>query len=340
MQDPGRNRNIVVVGASAGGVEALRDLLRHLPAELAAPVLVVLHIPAYEPSRLDRILAPATPLKVVAAQDGQVLEPGVVYVASADRHLMVESGMARLTRGPKECRVRPAIDVLFRSAALAYGAGAIGVVLSGMLDDGTAGLWAIKDQGGLAFVQQPSEAMHDSMPESAIKHVEVDFVGPLAAVAEKIIEAVGQSRPRQAGAGLAVRYATEVRIAGEGNGLQAGVMDLGKVSKYTCPDCHGVLVQMEEGPIVRFRCHTGHAFSLKTLIAEVNASIDTGLWDAIRAVEERVMLLRQMGELAQTAGDGAETQRCRRDADDAEKRLQPLRELVLDPTFFGHDPAG
>jgi two-component system chemotaxis response regulator CheB len=334
-------RNVVVVGASAGGVQALTALFQQLPASLPAAILVVLHIPAHTRSELSHVLTHHSKLRVVVAEKGQVLESGTAYVASADRHLIVEPGdCIRVTRGPRECHVRPSIDVLFRSAAAVYGARAIGVVLSGTLDDGTAGLWAIKDRGGMALVQDPTDAMYSSMPKSAIENVAVDCVGTIETLAQRIVSLVGghvdpnEVKPSKG-------HAIENIIAAEGNGIQAGVMELGQVSKYTCPDCHGVLVQIEEGPIVRFRCHTGHAFSLKTLIAEVNGSIDSGLWDTLRAVEERVMLLRQMADLAKVGGTDAgmkEAARCRQQADDAEIRLKPLRALVLDLNFFGHDP--
>jgi two-component system chemotaxis response regulator CheB len=332
-------RNIVVIGASAGGVQALTTLFEHLPHDLPATFLVVLHIPAYAPSALPNVLSRVTAMPVVAADHNQPLKAGTVYVATPDRHLILEEEGLRVTRGPKECRVRPAVDVLFRSAAVSHGARVIGVVLTGALDDGTAGLWAIKDRDGLALVQAPSEAMHSSMPESAIKHVKVDFVGSLDALAQQIAEAVGSRVETQHSRPAKERHVIENQIELTGNGIETGVMNLGKVSKYTCPDCHGVLVQIEEGSIVRFRCHTGHAFSMKTLITEVNEAIDTGLWDTLRAIEERVLLLRQMAELADKAGSSNEAKQYRHQADESEKRLKPLRELVLDPSFFGHDQA-
>ena len=331
-------RNIVVIGASAGGVEALREFFHALPADLPAAFLVVLHIPADTPSQLDRVLRASTPLAVKIAQAGEAISNGQVYVASADRHLMLTPQGIRLSRGPKEGRFRPSIDVLFRSAATAFGPRVIGVVLSGALDDGTAGLWAIKDHHGLALVQDPDEAMYSSMPQSAITHVQVDLVGTLQALAARVGELVGTTAP-EAIPMANTQLALENHIAMEGNALKAGVMNLGKISKYTCPDCHGVLVQIEEGPIVRFRCHTGHAFSLKSLLAQVNEAIDTGLWATLRAVEERVMLLRQMQALAQRSGALEEAAEWGSQADQSEKRLQPLRELVLDPEFFGHTPA-
>jgi two-component system chemotaxis response regulator CheB len=331
-------RNIVVVGASAGGVQALSTLLAALPADLPAAVFVVLHIPSHTASELHLVLHRVTGLNVVSARDGQAIEAGTVYVAPTDRHLMLAGDVVRVTRGPKECRVRPAIDVLFRSAATQHGARVIGVVLTGMLDDGTAGLWAIKDHLGIALVQDPHEAAFPSMAQSAIANVEVDLIAPIEELGREIIRRTAQIdviAGQEISSGT--RHVIESEIARNGNGLRSGVMDLGAVSKYTCPDCHGVLVQIEEGPIVRFRCHTGHAFSLQTLIAEVNESIDTGLWDTLRAVEERVMLLHQMADLARSAGAAQEADRLQAQARETEERLQPLRDLVLDPRFFGHD---
>jgi len=172
------------------------------------------------------------------------------------------------------------------------------------------------------------------MPKSAIQHVETDFIGTLSELADEIAMNIKipincfQSRPSNE------RHLIETGVSTNGNGLEAGVMSIGKISSYTCPDCHGVLVQIAEGSIIRFRCHTGHAFSIKTLIAEVNAAIDTGLWDTLRAVEKRILLLRQMADLAEAQGATTDADLCRSQARNAEERLKPLRELVLDPDFF------
>lgn len=336
MQKTQQLRDIVVIGASAGGVDAIVGLLQSLPEGLAAAILVVLHIPSHTPSQLDEVLEQKTPFSAVVAKDGDVLERGRVYVASADRHLMVTSDGIRVTRGPKESRARPSIDVLFRSAAVAYGPRVIGVVLSGALDDGTAGLWAIRDHGGVALAQCPDEAQVASMPQSAIEHVQIDTVGPVKELASRIAALVNESAAEPEVSPSDQRHQVENTIALEGNGLQAGVMNIGDVSKYTCPDCHGVLVQIEEGSIVRFRCHTGHAFSIQSLIVEVNDAIDDGLWATIRAIEERIMLLRQVATLSRSTGHEVEAHQCSAQADDAERRLKPLRDLVLDPAFFGH----
>jgi two-component system chemotaxis response regulator CheB len=332
------HRNIVVVGASAGGVTALQTLVAGLPTTFPATLLVVLHVPAHTPSQLHSILARVCALPVTAAEDGDPIIPGHVYVARTDRHLLLEADRIRVTRGPKENRMRPAVDVLFRSAAYTFGPQAIGIVLSGMLDDGTAGLWAIKDRGGVALVQSPEDAEHASMPQSAIQHVAVDAVLPAAAIPARLVELTRDSFTRVSAA-PAPEMQIETRIALEGNALQGGIMELGAVSSNTCPECHGVLVRIHEGAIVRYRCHTGHAFSLQTLLADVNEEIDATLWGALRAIEERILLLREMEELARANEDTHTAQECAQQAEDTERGVQPIRELVLNHSLFGHTPV-
>jgi two-component system chemotaxis response regulator CheB len=327
---------VVVLGASAGGVEALSALVRELRTDLDAAVFVVLHVPAHTPSELPNILQRCTRLPVQAAADNGPIVRGRIVVAPADRHLILEASRVRVTRGPKENRHRPSIDALFRSAAVAFGPRAIGVVLSGMLDDGTAGLWAIKNSGGRALVQDPASAQYASMPESALRHVDVDAVTSPELLAGEIARMIYERVP--AAVEPPPGYAVQNLIALEGNGLQAGVMSLGKVSAYTCPDCHGVLVQIEEGKVVRFRCHTGHAFSFKSLLAEVNEAIDKGLWDTLRAIEERILLLRQMAEAAASTGGPAVAGEIDAQATAAEQRVKVLHDLVLDSKLFGHGP--
>ena len=330
---------IVVIGASAGGVAVLRTLVAGLPADLNAAVFIVLHMPPHTPSRLPEILAPNSGMPVWPAEDEQVIRPGQIYVAPPDHHLMLDRVRMRLTSGPKECRVRPAIDVLFRSAAAAYGPRAIGVVLTGMLDDGTAGLWAIKDRGGFAVVQKPDTAEHPSMPESAARYVAVDASVALEDMAAELVRLVA----REAGSAQApdtVPESMEVenQVARQGNALQAGVARLGQISPYTCPDCHGVLVQIREGRFLRFRCQTGHAFSMKTLLAEVNEVIDTGLWATLRAVEERVLLLKQFEELARAEGESAAAAEVEAQARQADAHVALLRSLVVRESALGSIP--
>ena len=326
--------DVVVIGCSAGGVTALQSLLARVPAGFEAPVFVVMHIPAHTPSRLAPILQSHCALPVKQAIDGETIVPGMVYVTTADRHLMVEAQNVRVTRGPKESRSRPAIDVLFRSAAASFGPGAVGVVLTGTLDDGTAGLWAIKDQGGVALVQEPCTAEFSSMPESAIEHVDVDKVLPLEDLAHEIVRLVDQQRPHGDRAEIPPRMQAENLVARQGNALKAGVMNLGKVSAYTCPECHGVLVQIEEGRITRFCCHTGHSYSLKTLLAEVDESIEASLWATMRAIEERVLLLRHMAEIARRSNNAPAAAEMDAQADESQQRATPLRDLVFDSKLF------
>jgi len=330
-------RNIVVIGTSAGGVEALLALFAGLPPDSFASYFVVLHIPAHSPSQLDRILQRATSMHVSFAHDQQLIMPNSVYLAAPDRHMMLEGDRIRITRGPRECRARPAIDVLFRSAALAFGPRVIGVVLTGSLDDGTAGLWQVKDRKGLAFVQDPAEAPHRSMPDSALEHVDVDVVGPIKQLSAAI--ALESSRdidlPVVEAPGPAQQIENQVAL--EGDGMYAAIMELGKVSKYTCPECHGVLVQIEEGKVVRFRCHTGHAYSFRSLLAGVNDAIDTSLWSTVRAIEERILVLRQLADIAEGDGKIDKAVELRNKAEQADEKCQPLRELVLDANFFTMD---
>ena len=332
------NHPIVVIGASAGGVSALTTLVAGIPSDFAAAVYIVLHIPAQAPSRLHEILARHARLPVTAARDEDPIRAGHIVVAVADRHLMVDGEMIRVTRGPKESRVRPAIDVLFRSAAASFGPQVIGVVLSGTLDDGTAGLWAIKDRGGVALVQDPKTAEFPSMPESASRYVEVDAMLPIEELPSELVRRVRNMPAKEVTGPVPDRMKVENLIAREGNGLQAGSLELGDKSKYTCPECHGALVEIKEGKVVRFRCHTGHAFSIKSLLADVNDAIDSSLWDTLRAVEERILLLRQIEEMARLDGALTEADHSARHAEAAEERVELLRSMLMDGKIAGHLP--
>jgi two-component system chemotaxis response regulator CheB len=320
-------RDAIVVGSSAGGIRALRGVLGALPADLPAAVLVVNHIPGGSQSVLPEILAAAGPLPAKAAEDGEGMEHGTVYVAPPDRHLLVEKGRLRLTRGPRENRVRPCIDTLFRSAAVDLGPRVIGVVLSGTLDDGTAGLWAIKDRGGVAIVQRPAEAEYPDMPESAIKNVDVDHVLPVAEIAAKLPELARERTGMPAPVPGAM--AAEVELELRGSALKNGVLELGRPSPNACPECHGSLVEIREGGIARYRCHTGHAFSLKTLLADTEMAIERSLWNAVRAIEERSFLLRSMQAEARSGGDLALAERLAAAADRDEENAQGVRSLIV-----------
>ena len=250
-------RDIIVIGASAGGLEPLQRILGGLPDDLQASIFVVLHMGAA--SWLVTILDRAAALSVVAAKTGQKIEPGRIYAAVPDRHLLMHDQHILLRRGPRENLARPAIDPLFRSAACTFGARVIGVVLSGALNDGTAGLRAIKRCGGIAIVQQPSEAAVPDMPRSALAYADIDHVAPAGALAALLArlarEPAGETPP------IPLEIRLEAAIAAqELVGMEADEQ-LGRSSRFTCPECHGALWEIDDGALLRYRCHVGHAFT-------------------------------------------------------------------------------
>jgi two-component system, chemotaxis family, protein-glutamate methylesterase/glutaminase len=323
-----RHRDIIVIGASAGGLEALRTLVAALPPNLPAALFVVLHVSKDSPGLLPQILNNTGPLPALHAEDGLPIRSGHIYVAPADHHLLLEAGWMRLTHGPKENRFRPAIDPLFRSAAYVFGPQVIGIVLSGMLDDGTAGLWSIKDRGGIAIVQEPHEALYPSMPQSALRYVAVDHrlhMGEIATVLERLVR---KPLAEEEEVPMSEALAIETKIALEDHALESGVLQLGQPSLFTCPECHGVMIQIEEGAIVRYRCHTGHAYSQETLLAEIDETIEMGLWSAVRTMDEKVFLLRQLATQNGSIQPTPQAQRFIAKADEVEARSQQLRQFT------------
>lgn len=331
-------KDIIVIGASAGGLEALRALAAGLPADFAAAVFVVLHTSPESPGLLPAILGRAGPLPAVAAEDGERLRTGRIYVAPPDHHLVVEPGVVRATRGPRENRFRPAIDPLFRSAAQTYGPRVAGVILTGYLDDGTAGLWTVKQLGGTAVVQDPADALVDSMPLSALRHVEVDYCLPLAEIAPLLVRLSGDV-VEEGVHEVPEETRIEVNIAKSREALKAGVLKLGEPSNYACPECHGVLLQLKEEGRIRFRCHTGHAYSLESLVAEIDEAIEESLWNAIRSVEEKILLMRHLAEQVGGKGNGAAAERFRRLAQTAQRRADLVRRAVFDEGAAGATAA-
>ncbi len=310
---------IIVVGASAGGVEAVRFLAAALPADFRAAVFVVLHIGAHR-SELPWLLNQLGPLRAVHARSGDPIRAGHIYVAPPDHHLLVEPGCVRLTKGPRENWARPAIDPLFRSAAQAYGAGVIGVVLTGGLNDGTAGLYEVKQRGGTAVVQDPADAANPSMPRSALDHVAVDHCLPLprlpgllaSLVAGK--DAASRAGPRPApaktqGKEMTAEYKIDQPVA------------------VTCPDCGGALRRIELGTLVQFGCHIGHVYTAEVMVAAQFAAMEVSLAAAMRSLSERAELCRQMAERSHAAGHAAEGQ-WDTAAGEAKERAAAVRQLL------------
>ena len=323
-------QRLVVIGASSGGLEALRTIASGLPAGFPAPICVVVHSAPDAPGVLAAILDRAGPLRAITAATDMRLENGRIFVAPPDWHLLVEPGLLRLSRGPKENRFRPAVDPLFRSAAQVFGPAAIGVVLTGSLDDGTAGLWAIKRLGGVAIVQDPLDALFPSMPQSAMRHVDVDHVLPLSRIAPALLALVTtslQDAPRPA---VPPWMEVEMKIARGGDPIAAGLEEMAEPSRYACPECHGVLLRLKEAQPLRFRCHTGHAYSTESLLAAVRDGIEEALWNALRAIEERALLLDHLAMHA-PIGNEAEDRTLADQARAARRQAQTLREMVEAP---------
>lgn len=297
------NSNIVVViGASSGGISALRQLLARIPRDFPAPILITVHVGG-EVSILPAILAQTSQLPVRHAEDGVPVEGGVVVVAPADRHLLIEEDQVQLSRGPKENHARPAIDPLFRSAALSYHERVVGVVLTGRLDDGTVGLQAIKGHGGIAIVQDPAEAEAPSMPQSALTYVEVDYCLPLDDIAATLVMLAQKRRTSGAGQAQSKTIIMENRFA-TGEDPDASEMDeIGRRSPQTCPECGGILWEIQDRPPVRFRCHTGHAFTGESLLELQRRLNEEVLWSAVRALHEKHTLLRRLAGDARTRKD-------------------------------------
>jgi len=322
-------KDIVVIGASAGGMEALRGLVANLPPGMRASVFVVWHLPPGLKSVLPRVLAKAGPLQAETAFDGQEIEPGRIYVAPSDCHMMLEQGFIRVAHGPRENRFRPAIDPLFRSAAYVYGARVIGVVLSGALSDGTAGLWTIKMRGGTAIAQDPEEALHPSMPLNAIANVEIDHTAKVAEIGALLgrITDEAAALPRELPIDEARLIESEVRIAENYADVSLELFQKSDLSPFTCPECHGVLARMKTGGVPRFRCHTGHAVNADALLDSLEQQVEAKLGDAARAIDESVMLLNHIGAHLDKSGHKDAARRYFEKAKETDERATPLREL-------------
>jgi two-component system chemotaxis response regulator CheB len=285
-------RDIVVVGASAGGVEALDHVVAGLPPELPAAIFVVLHLSAGGRSVLPAILSRAGPLPASVPKDGMRPERGHIYVAPPDRHLLLVGRRVRVTGGPRENGHRPAVDPLFRSAARSYGPRVVALVLSGNLDDGAAGARLVKDRGGVVVVQDPADALYPDMPSSAAAMVDVDAVAPAREVPDLLCRLLEEPvEPR-------AQYSAGPEID-EDEDLAAAELALdGQPTELSCPECGGPLWERSEGPLVRFACRVGHVFSPESLIAEHGQGLERALWSAQRSLEERADLYRRMARRA------------------------------------------
>ena len=306
-------QDIIVIGASSGGVAALRELTHGLPPNLQAAVFVVLH--SRGPSILSSILSNHLP--ATQAVDGEPVQPGRVYVSRPDFHLLIEDCRVRVIHGPKENRHRPSIDVLFRSAALEYGPRVAGVILSGSMNDGSAGLAAIKEAGGIAIVQDPNDASFPDMPRNAMSAAEIDYCVPLTDIPPLLIKLVkdGRTPPR----GHPVKPMKSKLADPRTNG---------KPSVFTCPECHGTLWELQQGDIVRFTCRVGHTFSLGSMEEEVSVATEDALWAAVRVLEEKAEVSRRMASDAHRRNQMAFASTLENTAVKSERDASLIRKLI------------
>jgi two-component system, chemotaxis family, protein-glutamate methylesterase/glutaminase len=329
-------RNIIVIGASAGGFEALKMLISSLPPNIQASIFIVWHMSAEVKGILPKVLSNVNTIPASNAVEDEPIELNRIYVAPPDHHLLIDNGLVRITRGPKENRFRPAVDPLFRSAAYTYGKRVIGIVLSGALDDGSAGLWAIKQFGGIAVVQDPADAEVASMPESALKAVTVDHRLPVREMPALLTALINEEVKidDQVESAEKSRLEYELAIAMEKN--SENFRHLGEFTQYTCPECHGVLSVIREGQRTRFRCHTGHAFSSDSLLVTIGESIEETLWSAVRNMQEHIFLLNHLGDHYAEINQPKVAATYFRKAKEAEQRAQLVRHAVLGHEQLNH----
>ena len=286
--------SIVVIGASAGGVPALRLIAAGLKTPLPAPILIVLHVGAL-PSELPFLLNAAGVTPAKHGEDGEAVRPGQIYVAPPDRHMIVVDGCIRLTRGPKENWARPAIDPLFRSAAEGYGPLAIGVILTGNLNDGSAGLYEIKRRGGIAIAQDPDDAAHPDMPRSAAAHIDLDYCLPLAEIPGLLAKLLNEEE------GVVTAKPQKQTLESGGELVEGEVFD--RPITITCPDCGGALRRGAVGTMVKYACHIGHTYTAEAMAAAQFDDMEKVMRSAERILNERAEFCRQMAERAGAAGD-------------------------------------
>jgi two-component system chemotaxis response regulator CheB len=319
---------VVVIGASAGGVEALRTLVSGFPAELDAAVLVVLHLPPTGRSNLPHILARAGPLPAVHPDDGEVLEAGKIFVAPPDRHLLVTDGHVELARGPRENMHRPAADPLFRSAAVHYGPATIAVVLSGTRADGAAGASAVAMRGGHVVVQDPDEALYSDMPLSTIAADHPDYVIPLGQMAPTIVKLLAEPLKEVVMDDGDDALSLENRYSAlDGDAISRDEAP-GRRSAFACPECGGALWEFDDMEMPRFRCRVGHAYAAETLLEAQNGSLEQALWVALRALEERASLSTRVAQRLRGKGHESSATRYDRAVEEAERHASVIRSIL------------
>jgi two-component system, chemotaxis family, protein-glutamate methylesterase/glutaminase len=297
------NRDVLAIGTSAGGVEALIFLAKRFPRDFPAAVLVTIHLPSHVRSALDDVLSAAGSLHAQFARDGDTVRKGSIYIAPPDRHLLLDGERLSLGEGPRENNARPAIDPMLRSSALCCGGRAIGVVLTGTLGDGASGLWAIRHGGGIAVVQDPKNAAFSEMPMTALNRAKPDHVVRLdempALLASLVHQPAGEARPLP----RSIKYEVEIARSGSNGMDNIDKLDgIGRRSVLACPDCGGVMWELDEEDVARYRCHVGHSYTAELMSLALDDNLRRALASAQRALEERVALARKLHRQAADSG--------------------------------------
>jgi two-component system, chemotaxis family, protein-glutamate methylesterase/glutaminase len=364
-RQPLPQRDIIVIGGSAGSFDPLRIIISSLPASFPGSVLIVTHMMADFPSLLEEHLSSNSRVPVSQAADQEPIRRGHIYVARPDYHLTVEAGKMRVLRGPRENRHRPAIDPLFRTAARVYGQRVIGIILSGTLEDGSMGLFAVKQRGGIAIVQDPNEAASPEMPRRALGYATPHYVLKARDIVPNLMNLVqvdqdeivmpkkkapktngqktnGHSRSPNGGRVRSSAKTAEGTNGGAQPGRGAPITDgdnqsnlkaeyfdegEGNPSVFACPECHGVLWELQEGNLLQFRCRVGHTYGSDSLVVELSAASEAALWAALRALEEKAAMQRRIADGMSSHLTSAARLRDQSESDEAHARV--LREMIF-----------
>lgn len=326
MQAAAQTRDVVVIGASMGGRDALLNLVEQLPADLPASLFVVQHLAAGGPSGLASALHDRGALPASQILQDAPIERSRIYVAPPNCHLVVDDGIVRAVFGPRENRSRPAIDPLFRSAAVAFRSRVIGIILTGLLNDGAAGLHAVKRCGGVALVQDPADAAHPDMPRHAIEKVDVDHVVPLAEMGALLLRLIGETAPDPPDVPEDLSLETRL-ISGSETRIPAKSLP-GTLSTLACPDCGGPLREMDDAAVRRYRCHVGHAFTAENLLADQDGAVEKALYIAMRTLKERADLLRRLARDERNDGRTRMASAFEDRADESQDHADRIQELL------------
>lgn len=301
-------RDIIAIGGSAGAIESIQRVLKALPPDFPASLFVVIHTSAEGPGLLPKVLSRVGGLPAMPPVDRQPIQQGQIYVAPPDFHMVIADGVIRLQKGPRENGSRPSIDTLFRSVATQYGARATAVLLSGYLDDGAAGMYAVRHRGGLGIIQEPNDALVQDMPSRALEYAGADFVLPASEIGRQLLDLVDGARkviPMKKKSRSRAQTSQKLKLGGpNGNENTPNALTAytdegeGTPSPFACPECHGVLWEIKEGGSVRYKCRTGHAYSEASLNEELSRAGETALWAAMRALEEKASMARRMADAA------------------------------------------